>query len=238
MGRGGRLFAALLLSMLACASKPADEPPLPRISAVLLAPVSFNQNLPAPLEKGAPIVQEIVAGVLWEWDIRVSAPPADEFQGTWKNEGQSVGSLYGADGKLDPARFDAAVNALIAAYRARGVQFDALVIPYLAVRSGAITGQSVGWDGTSRQLPLERSNRDVTHMVARRGLHARCTSVLVLVYDAQGKRLFERYGGLEVAQRMQMAEGHWRWTDRGDLFRNRKDLEEGVRFALQPLIED
>lgn len=237
MGWVGGVFAALLVSTLACATKPAEQP-LPRISAVLLAPVSFNQHLPAPLEKGAPIIHEIVAGVLWEWDIRVSSPPADEFQGTWKNEGQSVGSLYRADGKLDPARFDAAVKALIAAYRARGVQFDALVIPYLAVRSGAITGQSVGWDGTSRQLPLERSNRDVTHMVARRGLQARCTSVLVLVYDAQGERLFERYGGLEVAQRMQMAEGQWRWTDRGDLFRNRKDIEEGVRFALQPLIED
>ena len=140
MGWVGGVFAALLLSTLACATKPADEP-LPRISAVLLAPVSFNQNLPAPLAPGSPIIQEIVAGVLWEWDIRVSSPPADEFQSTWKNEGQSVGSLYGADGKLDPARFDAAVTALIAAYRARGVQFDALVIPYLAVRSGAITGQ-------------------------------------------------------------------------------------------------
>lgn len=237
MGWDARLLAALLLSTLACATEP-PEPPLPHISSVLLAPMSFNQNLPAPLQPGAPVVHELVSGVLWEQDIRVSSPPVDEFQGTWKSEGQAVGSLYGPDGKLDPARYDAAVRALIAAYRARGAQFDALVIPYLALRPGVVTGQSVGWDGASRKLPLERSNRDVTHMEARRGLQVRCTSVLVLVYDTQGNRLFERYGGLEVAQRMQAAEGHWRWTDRGDLFRNREDLEDGVRFALEPLLED
>ena len=236
--RGVRAFrAALALGTLACASAP-ETPPLPKISSVLLAPMSFNQQLPAPLDAGGSIVHEVLSGILWKQDIRVIAPPVPEFQSTWRDEAKgAVGSLYGEDGKLDRTRYDAAVRALATAYRARGAQFDAIVIPYLAARRGSVTGQSVSWDGTSHRLPVERPNRDVTQMEVRRGLEVGCTSVLVLVYDAQGSLLFERYGGLEVAQRMQAAEGRWRWTERGDLFRNRNDLEEGVRIALQPLLE-
>jgi hypothetical protein len=235
MGWDARPLAALLLATLACATKPA-EPPLPRVASVLLAPVSFNQNLPAPLEPGVPIVHEVVSGVLWEQDIRVISPPTDEFHGIWKSEGQTVGSLYGPDGKLDPARFDAVVSALAAAYRARGAQFDALLISYIAVRPGVVTGQSVEWDGVVHRLPLEYKHRDRGHLQARRGLTVRCTSIQVLAYDSQGNRLFDRSGGLEVAQRMQIVDDNWRWTERGDLFRNRKDLEQGVRVALQQML--
>jgi hypothetical protein len=30
----------------------------------------------------------------------------------------------------------------------------------------------------------------------------------------------------------------WKWTERGDLFRNRKDLEEGAGVVLSPLLRD
>jgi hypothetical protein len=237
MGWDARLLAALLLATLACATKP-PEPPMPRVSSVLLAPISFNQKLPDLLEPGAPSVHELVSGALWEQDIRVDSPPLAEFDATWRAEAKSIGTLYGPDGKLDPTRYDAAVRELVTAYRARGTQFDALVITYLAMRPGVVTGQSVAWDGVVRNLPLEYKNRDRGHIQARRGLSTRCTSVQVLVYDAEGNRLFDRFGGLEVAQRMQIVDDNWRWTERGDLFRNRKDLEEGVRVALQPLFRD
>jgi hypothetical protein len=225
------------LAFLACASAPKAAP-LPRVLSVLLAPMSFNQNLPAPLDAGSSIVLEVLSGTLWKQDIQVVAPPTQEFQEVWTSQAKTtVGTLYGADGKLDRTRYDAAVRALASTYHSRGVSFDAIVIPYLAARRGSVTGQSVSWDGTSHRLPVERPNRDVTQIEVRRGLEVGCTSVLVLVYDAQGTLLFERYGGLEVAQRMQAAEGRWRWTERGDLFRNRNDLEEGVRIALQPLLE-
>ena len=230
-------LAVMLLSNLACATKP-PEPPLPHISSVLVAPMNFNQDLPEKLDAGAPVVHELLSGLIYQRDIRVSSVPFEEFHDIWIAEAKAVGTLYDAEGNLDPARYDEAVRSLVAAYRKRGAEFDVLLIPYLAVRPGSVVGQSVKWDGTTQRLPLEYRNRDRAHLEARRGLQVGCTSLHVLAYDAEGKRLFERYGGLEVMQRMQIDENGWRWASRDDLFRKRTDLEEGVAIALEPLLEN
>jgi hypothetical protein len=166
----------------------------------------------------------------------VNTPAPADFRNAWLTAAKSVGSLYGPDGRFDPARYDAVARSLVQVYRGRGEQFEILLIPYLIYRDGAVVGQSVQWDGVARHLPFEYANRDVTHMESRRGLKAACISLRVVAYDADGNRLFETYGGLEVAVRMKLAEGRWTWTERGDLFRDRDDLEEGTRVALKPLL--
>jgi hypothetical protein len=239
VGSGSSRLALLLgLVSLACASAP-DDRAVQKPTAVLVAPVSFNQrSMPAPLELGIPVTQEVLVRALWEQDVRVVSPPRDAFRAAWIEAERGVGSLLGPDGKLDPARYDAVVLAVMKGYHDAGERFDAMLIPYLVLRKGSVTGHSVKCDGVSRMLPLEYANRADAHIEARRGLEATCTALRVLAYASDGTRLYERYGGLEVAWRMRVSEGGWRWTERGDLFRNRSDLEDGVELVLSPLLRD
>jgi hypothetical protein len=223
---------------LACVSEP-DVPPLAKPTAVLLAPVSFNQqSMPEPLEQGIASTQEVLVRVLWEQDVRVISPPVDHFRMAWLTAERGVGSLAGPDGKFDPSRYDAVVRGVMEAYQEGGEKFDVLLLPYVVLRKGAVTGHSVKCDSVSRMLPLEYVNRDAAHIEARRGLETSCTALRVLAYAADGQRLYERYGGLEVAWRMRVDGLNWKWTERGDLFRNRKDLEEGAGVVLSPLLRD
>jgi hypothetical protein len=234
------VLLALLLGSgpMACVSEP-DVPPIAKPAAVLLAPVSFNQrSLPEPLEPGIASTQEVLVRALWEQDVRVISPPREQFRETWTRAERSVGSLVGPDGKLDLSRYDAVVQAVMKSYQEGGESFDVLLLPYLVVRKGVVTGHSVKCDSVARMLPLEYVNRDAAHIEARRGLETRCTSLRVLAYADDGQRLYERYGGLEVAWRMRVDGLDWEWTERGDLFRNRKDLEEGVDVVLSPLLRD
>jgi hypothetical protein len=234
------MLCALLLGgwPLACVSEP-DPQPLAKPAAVLLAPVSFNQqSMPEPLELGVASTQEVLVRTLWEQDVRVISPPVEHFRQAWLTSERNVGSLAGADGKIDPSRYDAVVRAVMKSYQEGGETFDVLLLPFLVLRNGVVTGHSVKCDNVSRILPLEYVNRDAAHIEARRGLETTCTSLRVLAYAADGQRLYERYGGLEVAWRMRVDGLRWKWTERGDLFRNRKDLEEGAGVVLSPLLRD
>lgn len=233
------LGAALACALSACAGTREPElAPLPEIDAVLLAPLGVTST--REVATGAEALDEVIARVLWESDLRVHAAPAAEVRSDWSAAQRDVGPIGvpGEPGDEASQRFDRAAAALAAAWRARGTEFDALLIPFVVNRPGTVVGQSVQWDGVVRPLPLEYAHRDKAHVEARRRLTARCTTLRVLAYGADGRRLFERYGGLEVTQRMKIAEGNWSWTQRSDLFRKRDDLEDGVRVALRPLLRD
>ena len=229
-------LALIGMLLLACAGTPEDATPLPVIASVLVAPVGVRERAPQQVEAGAAVLDEVIARVLWEKDLRVQAAPAEQFRADWKQAQQQVDSAAGGDAQPEAARFDAAAAAVVAAWRARGTEFDALLIPYLVNRDGTVVGESVQWDGVVRQLPVEYEYHDKAHVEARRRLSTRCTSLRMLVFAADGRRLFERYGGLETTQTMKIAEGNWSWTERGDLFRDRADLEDGARVALKPLL--
>ena len=234
--RGGWIVGLLCTGLLGCATSPAALP-VPKPRAVLLAPTSVDLLLAEDLRSGAPIVHDLIGRLLWEQDVQVNAPPLPEFYELWREAALQAGADSESAGA---AAHDVAVRALLDSLRARGENFDALLIPYLTVRPGTVTGQSVMWDGVARRLPLLYKNRDAAFLVARRGVYTSCTSLGVVAYGAHGERLFERIGGLEVAKRMWVSDdGHRRgWNDREDLFQDAKALRSGVEEALQPLLRN
>jgi hypothetical protein len=238
--KGGRIAAGLLSACLAgCVTHP-DALPGPKPRAVLIAPTSVDQRLPEPLRAGVPLLQQMISQMLWAQDLRVDAPTLPEFAALWEEAERAAAVAGGlADGGAAPRR-DVAVRELLDGLRARGERFDALLVPYLTVRPGVVTGQSVSWDGVTRRLPLEYRHRDVRFLVVRRRVEAPCTSLGVVAYDARGERLFERIGGLEVAKRMWVSDdGHRRrWEDREDLFQDQRALQSGVEVALEPLLRN
>ena len=236
--RGIRVLVGLLgAAFLGCWTSPDVLPgPLPR--AVLLAPTSVDLRLAEELRMGAPIVHEMIGRLLWEQDVQVNAPPLPEFYELWRQAALAV-EAPGAPTEA-AARNDVAVRALLDGLRAQGANFDALLIPYLTVRPGKVTGQSVMWDGVARRLPLLYKNRDVAFLVVRRRVEAPCTSLGVVAYGPHGERLFERIGGLEVAKQMWVSDDGKRrgWNDREDLFQDKKVLRDGVEEALEPLLRN
>ena len=231
-------IGGLLVAFVAgCATSPAALP-IPKPRAVLLAPTTVDTMMPSELRSGAPIVQQMIGQLLWEQDMQVNAPPLPEFYELWRKAAEPTGAqpaLVSGGGVSDVA-----VRTLLDGLRARGENFDALVVPYLTVRPGTVTGQTVMWDGVARRLPLSYKNRDAAFLVARRGIYASCTSLGVVAYGPHGERLFERIGGLEVAKRMWVSDdGHRRgWNDREDLFQDQSALRSGVKEALYPLLRN
>jgi hypothetical protein len=230
--------ALLACGLFACAGTPGSDATGPvQTRTLLLAPLSFNQNLPERLEPGVEVVSREIRAQLEQRGIEVRTPPFGEFHDAWLVAAREVGSLYDDEGEFIGERFDAAVRNLAVAWRAREGDFDVLLLGYLLFRPGTVTGQSVQWDGVARRLPIEYVHRDAQHLEARRRFQAPCTSLRILGFDRDGNRLFERYGGLEVTAQAVLGEGRWGWRPRSDLFTDRTAMREGVRAALEPLLD-
>lgn len=227
-------FGLLWLAALAlgCAAVP-EVPAPPRPRAVLLTPTRFDPRLAQRLEPGVAVVDALMRRMLWEQDIQVNVPAEAELREAWVSAARP-----GADAAIDAAGYDAAMRAWSFALRGRGERFDALLVPYLTIRLGVVTGHSVSWDGATRLLPLDYKYRNNMILEVRR--QAPCTSLRLIAYDADGNRLFERVGGLEVASRMRIDEDSLRgtWSARADLFQDPKVLRDGIETALRPLLRN
>lgn len=236
MGWDARLLAALLLSTLACATEP-PEPPLPHISSVLLAPMSFNQNLPAPLETGVDVIREELAVQLEARGLSVATPSLAEFHDAWLAAAKEIGTLYDEKGRLDQARFDAAVSAFLASWRAKGEPFDVLLLSYFHVQGVKIYAGSASWDGVERRVRIDKEGATAEQ---RRWWPNRtptaCVSLRLVGYAADGRRLFEQRGGLEVVDEYRVEDFDVR--HRTDLFADRALVQEGVAIALDSLFPD
>jgi hypothetical protein len=232
------LWVVVLLAAIALGCATAPEMPAPRPRAVLLAPTRFDPRLAQRLEPGAGVVDALMRRLLWEQDIQVNVPAQEELRDSWVAAARSVAARQGASGELGVDTYDATVHALAGALRGRGERFDALLVPYLTIRLGVVTGHSVSWDGVTRRLPLDYKYRNNPILEVRR--QAPCTSLRLIAFDEDGHRLFERVGGLEVASRMRIDEDSLRgtWSDRADLFQDSKALREGVEAALRPLLRN
>ena len=236
--RGGvrSSLAALALVCVACATAP-EKPALPRLSSVLLAPMSFNQNLPAPLEPGLDVVRDEVAMQLEARGVTVETPSLAAFHDVWLRAGREIGTLYDANGRLDKSRFYAAVRAFVKAWRDQGKPFDVLLLGYFHVQGVTILAGSASWDGVKRRVRVDKQDApmELKHLWPNR-LETPCVSVRIIAYAADGTRLFEQRGGLEVVNefRVKDMDVHYRT----DLFEDRAVVQEGVSIALRPLFPD
>ena len=225
-----RSLALAVAALIAFACATAPERPAPR--AVVLAPVSYQANPSASLAPGVTPAGEELARLLTARGVIVVALPADEFRAVWSEATQDLGTLADGRGGLDPARLDAAARAASAALHARGVRFDALLLPWLELRYVEILGNGVAWDGVERRVPIERT---VAKRLGNWPNHelAPCVSLRLLAYGADGARWFDESGGVDVASRYEvrlLAE-----RPRPDLFADRASLRQGAELALAPL---
>jgi hypothetical protein len=132
--------------------------------------------------------------------------------------------------------FDGAMKIL--ARRLGGpAAFDALVVSSLVYREAWLRNRRVKWDGAVRRL---RKEADESVRVPESFAAAiPAVSLHLMVFDAQGKRVFENYGGVDVAHALTLKP-----SDEGELHVELLDpvlgehrfLREGVELAFHPFL--
>jgi hypothetical protein len=234
-GVRARLCAAAAIAW-ACAGAPESER---QSLAVVVAPVNFNQSLPAAIEPGIPLVYEEIVAFLGAKGARVvAAPPLAEFHDTWLSSAGHVKSLYDEKGEFDPARFDSAVAALVKAYVDRVGGFDAFVLSYIDVTQVRIKSRNVSWDGVVRRIDLRTQQLSRDHWIE--GIGVPCTSLRVLTYGPDGARRFEARRGLEVVYAFETSNTADRFQPmmRKDLFQDRTVVTQAVEATLRRLFQE
>ncbi len=251
------LVAWSLVATLGCATGEATSSgggPVPR--RVVLAPVSFNQEVPELFEPGLPVLQAEIARYLTSKHCQVREAPSEEFLDLWRASAGAVGSLYGAGGEFKPEKYDAVIRAVLGELKGREEPFDALVLPYLAVRDAPIGRLTARWDGVQRKVRLvwpSRSAKARFPANASFGVSGaiKATSLHVMIYSIAGEKVVDHYGGLELTTEFLMRYGFsdessskipnyigWSYSydprNREDLFTNREELREGIQIAFGP----
>jgi hypothetical protein len=222
---------SIALAALACASATRPAP-----QRVLLAPVAFDQRLDPQLAAGAPVVREEMKTALAARGVQVVAPDPAEFAEVWVDATQDLGRMRDAQGRLDRALLGAASRALAHGYRARGEELDAVLLSFFEVTPIQVRGWAASWDGVERSIQADRKIQQRYSGLWPNDRDAPCLSLRVVAYAADGTRLFDRRGGLEVLSEFR-PEG-LEELPRQDLFEHRADLQEGVEIALAPLLGD
>lgn len=232
-----------LLWLAACASRyPYTIAPgqkgAPGVQTVVLLPLNLVVALPPELGPPVERVSEQIEAYLGRRGKTVIAPGVYDSRLAW-NDAVSRAKTVASE-----ESFDAAMRILVERLQ-ETQRFDALVMPSLVYRDARMQAWShiAIWDGVKRELHAtgeENRDGDVQLMNSFYGKIS-AVSLHVLVYDAQGGRVFERFGGLDLAHEadvsalyQQKPEGWLRLKD--EVLGDTAAVREGIRIAFYPYL--
>jgi hypothetical protein len=118
--------------------------------------------------------------------------------------------------------------------------FDALLVPWIAMRAARMRGGSVSWDGVKRKLDLagDTENRRIRWALNRLQLYVKAPSLQVVGFSPKGEKLFEGIGGLDLVDEADLdvsaAKNQFDMTPKAEILQDRKHLREGIAIALAP----
>jgi hypothetical protein len=143
------------------------------------------------------------------------------------------------------AGFDDAARALVLEL-AKHAEFDTVILPCLFIRKAHISGRTASWDGVQRPLEFEETSSSAGRIPANAPLvgEAPAASIHAVVLDAEGNKLQEAKGGLELLVSVRVLsrlgapnnQPVLEFATRTDLFANREYLREGIARALAPFL--
>ena len=238
---GGLAVACLL----ACASPPDEgqrsilEENLAQ--SLLILPLNVTAPMPDELEALSPLVWTELERYLRAHGKDLKTVNPADAQRLW------LASIRRARGEEQAARpdFDDAAR-LLAIELARHADFDAIIVPSLFVRPAPILGRRAEWDGVERDVEFEVHGFEARSIVAGVPLEgtAPAASLHAVVLNAQGERLQEGRGGLELLVRVEVRtsddgsarQPRFEFATRTDLFSSREHLREGIAEALKPFL--
>jgi hypothetical protein len=210
---------------------------------VLLVSANLVLALRPELEGGVEPIQEEIAGYLEQQGRAVDRKSLPEARRVWN---ASVAELGAKGVELDfPTAAESFTRKLAAEHA-----FQALVIPSLLLQKVVVRHRGAGWDGVERRIrvvntPRRGSGRNSDLLVDGMAFGSVNAAVAVsslhlMVFTREGRRIFEGRGGLEFLEDVDLAKAvetfHFEITPRNDLFRDRELLREAVGVAFTPYL--
>lgn len=241
--RWGTVLGPLLVAALvACTAPPRyfvapGHAGAPGVRRVLLCAPNVAVALRAEIAHGAVPVERELAAYLEARDLEVERLGLEPGRWHWQ---QATAQAKGQGSE------DAALTRFAQALAERR-DFDVLMMPSVVLHSVQVTDSSGTWDGVRRRVTVANtpsmgpagSTDTFTKGVAYGGVSGPvlATSLHVVVFSAQGQRVFEGWGGLEFVQEADLSDASTYRVNfhvNPDAFRNREVLREGVEIALAP----
>ena len=240
-------FPAFLIVALAAASLLACASPPPKARSVLagnaarsLLILRLNTTAPmsAELEPLSDFVWSELETYLRAEGKQLRTAPLGAARRIWLDSIQQAR----AGEKGAAAGFDDAARLLVLEL-AKHADFDTVIVPSLFIREASISGNTAGWDGVVRELEFEQNGstpRQISEHSSFVGV-APAASLHAVVLDADGNKLQDSIGGLELLVRVR-AKRINRPANLEELdfaphvgpFVNRENIREGITEALAP----
>jgi hypothetical protein len=198
-------------------------------------PLNVVATMPRELIGGASRVEGALRGYLSERGKAIETIGIVDARAAW---GESVSECR-AQAERHCDRF-AGVARVLARRLRKHHDYQTLIIPYLLLRSARIgTGSSTArWDGV--KSPVEQSGWGFGPDGPLRlfGGDIRAASLKVFAFSAEGTKVFEGIGGLDLVDRVYADGGPdtLRIDVREDLLGDAEMLRAGAALALDPLV--
>jgi hypothetical protein len=255
--RASTLLLRFVTSALAVACLPGcvSEPRIERSvlrgnqsRVYLILPLNVAAVMPSELEHFSPLIWEELGLYLRAQGKELKTISRTAARNLWV---RSIRQARAGE-KGSRAGYDDAARALALELR-NHAEFDAMIAPSLFVREARIAKRSARWDGVERELEFEARGLAARSLLANTPLEgaAPAASIHVTVFDAQGDKLHEAQGGLELLVRVLVTVGDrsgpggsaqiapeptFEFATRTDLFANREHLREGLNAAFVPFL--
>jgi hypothetical protein len=235
-----RLVVAGLVAaqLLGCASAPRSERSVLAgnpAQSLLILPLNVAAVMPTELDAASPMVWEALEVYLRAQGKALKTVAFPTARQLWLESIKQVRATNPRSGYDDAAR-------VLVGELSRHAAFDAVIAPSLYLREARIDGRSASWDAVERPLEIEGAERLPADLPLEGAAPA--ASLHVAVFDAQGNKLQEAIGGLELLVRVRVTRKRnaspgalsVRYTPRSDLFATRDQMLEGIALALAPFL--
>jgi hypothetical protein len=231
-----------VLSLLGCASGGRTEKVVLAGTAarsLLILPLNVAVVMPSELETLSPVVWEELETYLRAQDKELKTVSHRAARSLWLVSIKRARAEKGAEAGYDDAA------RLLVQRLAQHAEFDTVIAPSLYVREARIKGRIASWDGVSRKLEIEARGVAARTLIESplEGL-APAASLHAVVLDAQGNKLQEALGGVDLLVGVRVLRdpaapsgtATLEFVPRTDLASNREHVREAIAEALSPFL--
>jgi len=229
--------AALALLGVACgggsAARPEEASAPASPQRVLLFPLNVVVTLPSEVEAGVGAVASELRATLERRGLTVETLELGAARDAWLRAAMAHKAEVGPE-KIS---FEGAASTL-ARQLHETRSFDALLVPWIAMRAARMRGGSVAWDGVKRKLDLagEAGNKRIRWALSRLQLTVKASSLQVVGFSPAGAKLFDGIGGLDLVDEAELdvsaTKIHFDMVPKPEIFQDRAHLREGIAIAL------
>lgn len=235
------LLLSVALGAVSCAGAgdPSAAPAGDSSARVAIAPLNLGRDTGLELEDAEQVVADELARFFQERGARVGVVHRGDAERAWR-------AVHGAIEETDRDAEDDGLDRVAAAFTIALRQhsdfaFDYVLIPSLVLRDARVFGRIASWDGVRRRVrPRRASGATQAHYFREWEGEITGLSLHVLVYEPDGRRVYEGWGGLDLTHDPVVIGNSMspRPMPQAEVLANAGYVREGVELALRPYLRD